>query len=105
MTKLKNINEADFNAEVLQSPIPVAVDFFGDYCQPCRILHPILESLADELSGKAKIVAVNVVENQELVGRLGLTVVPTILVYRAGEEVRRFVGINNLAELREALEA
>lgn len=100
-----DINEAEFEAEVLKSPVPVAVDFFSPNCGPCRILKPILESLAEAIEYKAKIVALNVADNERLAVDLGISAVPTILVFRDGREVRRMVGLAELGELREALGA
>ena len=118
MSKLIEVTDATFDAEVLKSPIPVAVDFYSDQCGPCRILTPILESLAEAIGNKAKIVAVNVAESERLVLEYEITALPTILVFalprhavsqtnRFGElqEVRRMVGLAGLGELREALEA
>ena len=105
MSKLIEVTDATFNAEVLRSPVPVAVDFFGEYCGPCRILKPILELLADDLGNSAKIVAVDVVASERLALECGINAVPTILVFREGREVRRMVGLSQLAELREELEA
>lgn len=99
------INERDFEAEVLRSPVPVAVDFFSDQCGPCRILKPILESLADGIGDKAKIVAVDVADNERLVIDHHIQAIPTILVFKGGREVRRMVGLAQLAELRDVLGA
>ena len=103
MNKLIEVTDATFNAEVLRSPVPVAVDFFGEYCGPCRFLKPILELLADDLGNSAKIVAVDVVASERLALECGISAVPTILVFRAGQEFRRMVGLGELGSLREAL--
>ncbi len=105
MNKLIEINEASFESEVLRSPVPVAVDFFSDTCGPCRILKPILESLGEAIGDKAKIVTVDVGENERLVMDHRIQAIPTILVFKGGREVRRMVGLAELGELREVLEA
>jgi len=105
VSKLIEVTDTTFDAEVLKSPVPVAVDFFGDHCGPCRILKPILESLAEAIGDKAKIVAVNVAGSERLVLEYGISVVPSILVFRGGREVRRMVGLAGLGELRELLGA
>ena len=102
--KLIEVNETNFETQVLQSPVPVAVDFFGEYCGPCRMLKPALALLAEELEGQAKIVTVDVVANANLVSQYGVSAVPTILVIRDGKEVHRMVGFGELAELRDALQ-
>ena len=104
MSKFIEVTDATFEAEVLKSPVPVAVDFYLDQCGPCRVLKPMLESLAETIGDKAKVVAVNVAENEQLVIEYGISAVPTILVFvRGGREVRRMVGLAELGELRELL--
>lgn len=102
---LVEIDETSFENEVLKSTVPVAVDFYGDYCAPCRMIKPALALLAEELAGKAKIVAVDVAKNHQLLSRYDISSVPTILVIRNGNEVHRIVGMGALAELRDALES
>jgi len=99
------INRDNFESEVLRSAVPVAVDFFSHQCGPCRILKPILESLAEAVGDTAKIVAVDVVENERMVIEHGIQAIPTILVFRGGKEIRRMVGLAQLAELRDVLGA
>lgn len=103
MSNLIEVNEATFEAEVLRSPVPVAVDFYGEYCAPCRMLKPALESLADDLGKSVKIVAVDVMASPNLVQDHGVSVVPTILVFRDGILTHRMIGLGALANLREAL--
>lgn len=105
MSKLRQITTTNFEAEVLRSPVPVAVDFYGDHCGPCRILKPILDSLSEAIGDKAKIVAVDVAENERLVIDYGISAVPTIIVFKDGHEARRMVGLAELGELRVALGA
>jgi len=105
MRKLIEVTDDTFEADVLKSPIPVAVDFYSDQCGPCRVLKPIIASLAEAIGDKAKIVAVNVAESERLVLEYGISAVPTILVFRGGQEIRRMVGLGGLGELREALGA
>ena len=103
MSKLIEVTDATFDAVVLKSPVPVAVDFYSDQCGPCRVLKPILESLAEAIGDKAKIVAVNVAENERLVLEHEITALPTFIVYSDGKEVRRMIGLSELGKLREAL--
>lgn len=99
------INETEFESKVLNSNVPVAVDFFSDQCGPCRILKPMLESLAEAIGDKAKIVAVDVADNERLVIDHRIQAIPAILVFKGGVEVRRMVGLAQLAELRDLLGA
>lgn len=105
MSKITEVTADTFDAEVLRSPLPVAVDFFSDQCGPCRILKPILESLAEVIGDEAKIVAVDVADNERLVADHRIQAIPTILVFKDGVELRRMVGLAELGELREVLEA
>ena len=105
MSKLRQINAAEFESEVLRSPVPVAVDFFGEGCGPCRILKPILESLAEAIGEKAGIVALNVADEEALADEYGIASIPTVIVFRDGREVRRMVGLGELGDLRAALVA
>lgn len=105
MSKLIEVTANTFEVEVIRSPVPVAVDFYSDQCGPCRRLKPILESLAEALGDKAKIVAVDVADNERLVIEHGIQAIPTIIVYKNGKESRRMVGIADLGELRVALGA
>ena len=103
MSKLVEVNEATFEAEVLRSEVPIAVQFFGSYCGPCRLLSPLLESLALDLRGHATIVAVDVTASPKLVQDHGVSAVPTILVFHNGLLTHRMIGLGALATLREAL--
>lgn len=105
MSKLAEVNEATFEAEVLRSEVPVAVDFYGEYCGPCRMLKPALEMLADDLGSSAKVVIVDVTASPKLVQDHGVSAVPTILVFRNGLLTHRMIGLGALANLREALAA
>lgn len=92
-----------FQVEVLESPMPVLVDFYGEYCGPCCQMSPVLEELADELRGQAKVVKVNAPENLTLAERYAIAVVPTFLVFRGGEVVSRLAGLMAKADLLDAL--
>ena len=98
------VNESNFENEVLESTVPVLVDFFSEHCSPCRMLKPALDLLAKEVGSRAKIVSVDVAVNPSLVNELHIHAVPTLLVFRDGKEVKRMVGLGSLSELREALQ-
>lgn len=104
MSNLIEVNESSFEAEVLQSPVPVVVDYYSDRCGPCRMIKPALALLAEELRGSAKIITVDVATNPNLVSDYRISAVPTVLVMRDGKEIHRMVGLGALAELREALQ-
>lgn len=92
-----------FDQRVLQSPIPVLVDFYAVTCGPCRLLAPILEELASELAGRITVYKVDAMENIELANRLGIAALPTVSVFKEGREVARLVGLQNKKRLLEAV--
>ena len=96
--KLK-LNSENFEKEVLNSEQPVLVDFYADWCGPCKMMAPVIEEIAEKLHGKAKVGKVNVDENQELAMKYEVMSIPTIIIYKNGTEVKRFVGVRDKNEL------
>jgi thioredoxin 1 len=86
------INTGNFEDEVLKSPVPVLVDFWAEWCQPCRMVGPLLDQLAEEYAGRVKICKVNVDDENELAGRHNVVSIPTIVVYNNGQVVRQQIG-------------
>ncbi|MHB8183353.1 MAG: thioredoxin [Candidatus Desulforudaceae bacterium] len=85
-------NEKNFEAEVLKSEEPVLVDFWAAWCGPCRSMAPVIDQLASEFQGKAKVGKLNVDENQSLATKYGIKGIPTLLFFKAGEVVDQEVG-------------
>lgn len=100
---MNEITNTTFDAEVLESDVPVMVDFYADHCGPCRALAPLLEELAHELKGRAKIVKVNVVTEESLSRDFEIAAVPTLVVFERGRVVARMLGVQSKERLREAL--
>ena len=87
------ITDANFDELVLNSDKPVLVDFWAEWCGPCRMVGPIVEELATEYEGKAVVGKVNVDNNQEIAGKFGIRNIPTLLVFKGGEIVDKQVGV------------
>jgi thioredoxin 1 len=87
-----NITDENFEAEVLKSQIPVLLDFWASWCNPCKMIGPFIEQLADEYSGRVKVGKVNVDEAGEISNRHGIVSIPTLVVYKNGQIVNQAVG-------------
>jgi thioredoxin 1 len=93
MGKVTELNEANFEKEVLQSDIPVLVDFWAIWCAPCRMIAPTIDALAEEFEGKVKVCKVNVDENPNLAVRFSIRAIPTLLLFKEGKVVEQLVGV------------
>lgn len=99
------LNKDNFNQEVLQSKVPVLVDFWATWCGPCRVQGPIVEELATDLSqDKAKIGKLDVDQNSEISGQYNILSIPTLVIFKGGRPVEQFVGVQAKDKLRAALE-
>ncbi len=97
------INGADFENEVLKSEIPVIVDFFAEWCQPCKIMALVIDELAQKLDGKAKVLKINIDEASDIASNYLIRSIPTVIAFKNGVETSRIVGVSSIEELEELL--
>ncbi|MDR1107868.1 MAG: thioredoxin [Spirochaetaceae bacterium] len=103
MSNALQITAANFEGEVLQSPIPVLVDFWADWCTPCKMIGPLLDQLGEAYAGRLKIGKVNVDEESDLAGRHQVVSIPTLVVYKDGQILRQKVGAQPKQELENLI--
>jgi thioredoxin 1 len=104
MSKPVEVNDSSFDQMVLQSKMPVLVDFWAAWCGPCRMVAPIVEELAGEYEGKVTVVKLNVDENPKTASQYGVMSIPTLLVFKDGAPVSNIVGFRPKAELKRNLD-
>ena len=102
---VKLVNATDFENDVIKSDIPVIVDFFATWCGPCKMIAPILDQLADEFNGKAKIVKLDVDQSKEVAIQYGVKSVPTLVFFKDGEIADKVVGAQPKSELKSKIAA
>jgi thioredoxin 1 len=101
---MKEFTDLNWQSEVLDSPIPVVVDFWAPWCGPCRMVGPTIEKIAAEYEGKVKVGKLNTDVNQETPGTLRISAIPTVLVFQDGKEKDRLVGVRSEKEYKSSLE-
>jgi thioredoxin 1 len=95
----EKVTDANFEAEVLQSKEPVVVDFWAEWCGPCRMIAPALDEISKEMEGKVKIVKMNVDENPGVPGKFGIRSIPTLMIFKDGQLAAQKVGASPKGEL------
>ena len=104
MSQVNSVDTSSFEEQVLKSSTPVLVDFWAEWCGPCRALGPVLDEVASELGDKAKVVKVNVDENGELAQQFGIRGIPTMIFFKDGEAAKTLVGAQPKEEIKKSLE-
>jgi thioredoxin 1 len=102
---LTTLQSKDFEKEVLKSEVPAIVDFYADWCGPCRMVSPIIESLSQEYAGKAKFVKVNTDENPDLAEKYGILSIPTVIIFKDGTIASRTVGAGPASMYKQKIDA
>ncbi len=102
MSVLK-ITSENYETEVLNSDKLVLIDFYADWCGPCRMMSPIIDEIAEEMSGKIKVGKINVDENQDLAMEYGIMSIPTIVMIKDGKAVKNLVGVRDKNEIKDTL--
>ena len=101
---VNTVTGADFEAKVLKSELPVLVDFYADWCGPCKMTAPVLEKLSGELEGKLSVVKINVDEDPDIAQEYQVMSIPNLVVFKGGAVVNRAIGAQNLAGLKALIE-
>lgn len=97
------LNSQNFEKEVLQEQKTVLVDFYADWCGPCKMMAPVVQKLAEEIGNKAKICKINVDDAQNIAGQYGVMSIPTFIVFKQGEPVKKAVGVQSEEVLKNML--
>lgn len=101
---VKHFSNDTFQSEVLEGSGPILVDFWAPWCGPCKMLGPVIDSLADDLSGKAVVGKVNIDDEPDLATKYGVVTIPTVILFKNGVEVKRLVGLQSKLTLTQMVE-
>jgi len=104
MGKALEFTDENFQAEVLDSPVPVLVDFWAPWCGPCRMIGPTIEELSTENAGTFRVGKVNVDDNNKIAMTYNVSSIPTIMIFNSGRLVQQFMGVQSKVKLQQALD-
>jgi thioredoxin 1 len=102
---VREFTDSNFETEVLNSEVPVLVDFWAEWCMPCRMLAPTIDKLADSYAGKVKVGKLDTDSNREVAMKYGISAIPTVILFKGGEVAQKFVGLKQEKEFKEALDS
>ncbi len=101
---LVHLTEENFNEEVIKSELPVLIDFWAEWCGPCKRVAPVVEEIAKEYSGKIKVAKLDVDEAPNVAGKYGIMSIPTLIIFKNGKAIEQVVGYLNKSELKTKIE-
>jgi len=104
VANIVTLTDGNFGNEVLKSPVPVLVDFWAEWCGPCKMVAPILDELATEYDGKVKIAKLNIDDYQALATQYGIRAIPTLLIFKGGEVTDQIVGLRSKKDFKAKLD-
>jgi thioredoxin 1 len=102
---VKEFSDSNFEQEVLKSDKPVLVDFWAEWCMPCKMLAPTISKLADSYAGKVKVGKIDTDSNRDVSIKYGISAIPTVILFKNGQVAQKFVGLRQEREFKEALDA
>ena len=102
---VKELTDTNFEAEVIKSTTPVLVDFWAEWCGPCKMLTPTIEKLANDYAGKVKVGKVDTDSNRDISMKYGISAIPTVILFKNGQVAQKFVGLRGEKDFKEALDA
>lgn len=103
--RVKQLKQQDFESAVLRSDTPTVVDFYADWCGPCRMVSPVIESLSESYEGRVNFAKVDTDANQELASRYGIMSIPTVMIFKNGRVVDKLVGAATAQVYRQRIDA
>ncbi len=98
------LTDTNFEAEVLKSDLPVLVDFWAEWCMPCKMIAPVVAELADDFAGKIKVGKMDCDSNREVPVKFSISAIPTLILFKDGEVVKKFVGLQQKTDLKSAID-
>ena len=102
---IKEFNDQNFETEVLKSTTPVLVDFWAEWCMPCRMLAPTIDKIAKDYAGKVKVGKVDTDSNRDVSIKYGINAIPTVILFKNGQVAQKFVGLRQEKDFKEVLDA
>jgi thioredoxin 1 len=96
--------DGNFKEDVLESPVPVLVDFWAEWCMPCKMIAPVIAELADDYAGKIKIGKMDCDSNRDIPLKFSVSAIPTLILFKEGKMVRKFVGLQHKTDLKAVLD-